>query len=289
MGAAQIAERLDDAVASEEQVEAFAGAPVLANIPFDISAQSGLGSLRESAAALRVEALRTLRTSLRFIDVDHPPRCIVVTSCEPGVGKSVTSSTLAAVLADAGARVAVVEGDLRRPRLRQYMGVGAVPIGLADVLLERRDVLDAVRVVDTHFEAARDEAGDVALLASGVYVPNPSELLGSVRMREVIERLKESYDTVIIDAPPLTPVTDAAVLATLSDGVLMVVEYGQTSKRDLTKALGALDRVSARLLGIVANKTAMERGYDYSYIYPDQRISGTRLEEAEAITPPPEH
>jgi capsular exopolysaccharide synthesis family protein len=268
--AAQILERLDDTIKSDDELSKSYGLSTLARIPLDQSVREGLDSLKSEGAGARLEALRTLRTALRYIDVDNPPRCLVVTSCDAGAGKTATSATLAAVVADAGNTVVVLEGDLRRPSLREYLGATHEAVeGVAEVLGEGRDVTELLHVVDRPH--ATESAGTVSLLSSGRAVPNPSELLGSNRMRALIDTLRDSYDMVIIDAPPLLPVTDAAILATISDGVVFIVEYGRTTRSGLRQALGSLDQVDARLLGVVVNKAAAARRYRYGYGYTTSR------------------
>jgi capsular exopolysaccharide synthesis family protein len=263
IGAANALERLDDTISSEDELREVFGLTVLAEIPNDPSASEGLLA-KGKRTTMRLEALRSLRTSLRYINVDDPPHCFVVTSCDVSVGKSVTSSSLAAVMSDSGNDVVVVEGDLRRPRLRSYLLAPHRTEGLADVLTGDLGVDDLLFSVPR--ESKAPGAGRLDLLAASGFVPNPSELLGSQRMRALCDELRVRYSTVIIDTPPVLAVTDALILATVADGVLLVVQYGATSRRDLRRTLDFLEQVHANVLGVLVNKvqTAPEY-YGYSY------------------------
>jgi capsular exopolysaccharide synthesis family protein len=223
--------------------------------------------LSTSAATGRREALRGLRTALRYIDVDNPPRVIMVSSCSPGDGKTTTSACLAAVLADQGPDVVLFEGDLRRPTLRRFLGESPVHPGVAEVLGDDKKFTDLVTPIER--EDAPVGAGKLDLLAAGVPVPNPSELLGSHRMRALVDGLKSHYDLVIIDASPVLPVADAVVLSAIVDGVLFIVEPGRTTREELRRALALLGQVDVRLLGAVVNKTSAKklRGYGHGYGY----------------------
>lgn len=264
LGVATALESVDDSVTTEDDISGL-GLTYLAHVPLDSTASAGLLSLSSKTAAPRLEALRTLRTALNYVSVDSPPRCIVVASCEAGSGKSVTASTLAAVMAAEGRRVAVVEGDLRRPQLRSYMNARASEHGVADVLALGLDVANAMVPVDNPLGSR----GSLDVLVAGHPVPDPSELLGSQRMRRILGDLKRAYDIVIVDAPPLLLVTDGAVLAAASDGVVLVVEYGRTPRHDLRRASATLQQVSARVLGVVVNKAKPSpSSYYYTVGFP---------------------
>ena len=266
-GLAQLRERLDNSIESDEELQTDFGLQVLSHVPYDANVREGLASLGGSSATGRREALRGLRTALRYVDVDNPPHVIVITSCRPGDGKTTTCASLAAVLADQGQDVAVVEGDLRRPKLRQYLGNLPEGEGVSEVLGEGRKLETLMRTIDRSDGPA--SAGKLDLLGAGAVVPNPTELLGSHRMAALVEDLRALYDLVIIDAPPLLPVTDAVVLSTIVDGVLLVVEPRKTTRNELQRAVGLLRQVDARLLGAVINKTSAKdrHGYGYGYGY----------------------
>lgn len=202
------------------------------------------------------EALRELRTNIRFMDVDRPPRVIVVTSPLPGDGKSTTCVNLATTIAATGEPVVLVDADLRRPVVHTIFGlIGEV--GLSTVLSGSVNVDDALQAV----------AGSPSLrvLTAGRTPPNPSEVLSSGRMAQLLSELSESA-TVIIDAPPVLPVTDAAVLSTRADGCLIVVGAGRTTFDVLKRALQSVERVGARCFGVVINRVP-KRGGSYGYRY----------------------
>jgi capsular exopolysaccharide synthesis family protein len=189
------------------------------------------------------------RTNLRFVDVQEPARIIAVTSALQGEGKTTLSCNLAITLAEAGWRVLLVDADLRRPRVAEYLGFEAV-LGLTDVLLGDVQVGDVVQ-----------RWGDRSLLVlpSGSAPPNPSELLGSKAMADLLLVLRESADIVIIDTAPLLAVTDGVVVAVQADGALLVTQQGRTSRSQVAAAARSLHSVSVRLLGCVLNMAKVAR------------------------------
>lgn len=238
-------------------------------IPFDGGNASGSKNAHLFAIA---ESMRELRTNIQFMDVDNPPRIIVVTSPLPGDGKSTTASNLAITLAANGQRVVLIDGDLRRPMIGTIFGLieGA---GLTDVLAARASISDVAQAVGN---------GNLLVVGAGKIPPNPSEVLGSERMRELLESIaREAF--VIVDAPPLIPVTDASILAHHTDGAIVVSTVGKTTYEVLAKALSNLDRAGARALGIVLNRVpkrgsgAAYYGYQYhgEYYRADESKAGT--------------
>ncbi len=203
-----------------------------------------------SAAA---EAYRTLRTSLEFSSLDRPLRTLVVTSSSPDEGKSTTVANLALALAQAGRRTVVVDADLRRPSLHSLFGLPNVA-GLTSMMLD---------------EAAAQppyQAGPVAglrVLTSGPLPPNPAELLASRRLDDVLARLTQDADIVLFDAPPLTAVSDAAVLAARVDGVILVVQAEKTRREAVQRAKKTLERVNAHLVGAVLTEVKGDKGLTY--------------------------
>jgi receptor protein-tyrosine kinase len=198
---------------------------------------------------------------LQFLNVDNPPRVIVVTSSVPGEGKSTLAVNLSTALAQSGSRVTLVEADLRRPRVTRYMGlVGGA--GLTNVLAGTAELHEVTQPWGD---------GKLSVLAAGPMPPNPSEMLGSAQMRSLLQSLRETQDYVIIDTPPLLPVTDAAVLSVLADGCVITTRFGKTRREQLTEAAATLSRIDAKLLGIVLNRVpqaaAVARGYGYGYGY----------------------
>ncbi|WP_308467500.1 polysaccharide biosynthesis tyrosine autokinase [Rathayibacter soli] len=219
---------------------------------------TGRSSARDATFAYS-EALRTMRTNLQFVDVDNPPRTIVITSPLPGDGKSRIACELAKTLAATGSPVILVDGDLRRSTVAKNLGLpgGA---GLADVLAGR------VRLAEVLQQAPG--VPNLLVLTAGSTPPNPSEVLGSARMRALLGELATD-GIVIIDAPPLLSVTDAAVLAHQADGALLVTRAGKTTYELAEKALEALHKARGRTLGVVLNRVPL-RGVDaspYAYAY----------------------
>ena len=257
----------DRRIRNAEDAEQKSGIAVVGTLPWvpafdadnrliDASASNSTGKNGTFAVS---EAFRALRTNLQFMDVDHPPKTIVVTSPLPGDGKSTVACNLALTLAAAGTTVVLVDGDLRRSMVAKTMGLpgGA---GLSDVLAGRAALAEVLQ--------RTPKSNNLLVLAAGSVPPNPSEVLGSERMHTLIADLAK-HATVIIDAPPLLPVTDGAVLAHQADGALVVVTLGKTTYDLLDKALNTLQKARGRALGIVLNK-APTRGADantYSYEY----------------------
>jgi capsular exopolysaccharide synthesis family protein len=255
LGAAVLREILDTTIRTAEALQQVVGAPALGTVPFDPAAKKAPLILADGAGTARAEALRQLRTNLRFIGVDRPVRTLVVTSAVPGEGKSSTAANLAIVLAESGHRVLLVDADLRRPRLAAYLGLeGAV--GLTNVLVGQADARDVLQPWGP---------GGLQVLASGFVPPNPSELLGSQHMHDLLVALGEEFDTVVIDAPPLLPVTDAAVVAARADGALLVSRCRKTSQSQARAAATALRAVDARLVGCVLNMVPTKGSDAYHY------------------------
>ncbi|MGN8027001.1 polysaccharide biosynthesis tyrosine autokinase [Microbacterium sp. 22242] len=259
---------LDRRIRSVEQVERETGVAVVGTIPEEKSftADNRLlpfdgGSSNSSDRAHLfgiAEAVRELRTNLQYMDVDNPPRIIVVTSPLPGDGKSTIASNLAVTLASSGQPVVLIDGDLRRPMIDTVFGLphGA---GISDVLAGRATIAEV---------AQRFGNGQLLVVTAGKVPPNPSEVLGSARMRELLKSIAREA-IVVIDAPPLIPVTDAAVLSHSADGAIVVGTVGKTKYEVLAKALANLERAGARPLGIVLNRIP-RRGsgaayYGYQY------------------------
>ena len=201
------------------------------------------------------EAYRTLRTNLEFSSLDKPICSMVVTSAAPEEGKSTTLANLAVAIAHAGKRVILVDCDLRRPSLHQIFNVRGAT-GFTDMMRDdnwmARPPLQETSVPN------------LRLLTSGTIPPNPSELLASRRMSEVITALQQQADMTLFDAPPVVAVTDAAVLATKVDAVLLVISAGRTKREHARQAKALLDKVNARLIGTVLNNVKGDAGlYQY--------------------------
>ncbi|RKN15336.1 polysaccharide biosynthesis tyrosine autokinase [Micromonospora musae] len=250
------------------------GSPLLGEIPFETGARSAPLIVGEAANSSRAEAIRKLRTNLRFVDVHEPARVIAVTSALQGEGKTTLSCNLAIALAEAGWRVLLVDADLRRPKVDDYLGIDA-GVGLTDVLVGDVQVGDVVQ-----------RWGDKSLLVlpSGSAPPNPSELLGSKAMADLLLALRESADIVIIDTAPLLAVTDGVVVAVQADGALLVSQQGRTSRTQVAAASRALHAVSVRLLGCVLNMAKMPKAEAYQY-EAYRVVATTELAEAPAERP----
>jgi capsular exopolysaccharide synthesis family protein len=257
LGAAFARNALDTSVKSVEQLERATGVPNLGTIAYDPKVRKRPLIVQEHPQAPRSEAFRQIRTSLQFIDVDRPNKMIVVASSLPEEGKTTTLCNLAIAMAQAGNKVALVEADLRRPRAANYLGLeGAV--GLTSVLSGQASLEDALQTWGDDL---------FAVLASGPVPPNPSELLASDRMRKLLMELQETYDTILIDTPPLIPVTDAAAVAVHSDGALLITRHGATSRDQVQKAVGVLAGVNVRVLGTVFSMTPASGTSSYYYAY----------------------
>jgi capsular exopolysaccharide synthesis family protein len=243
VGAAVLRETLDTTVKGKDDLQQLTGATPLGVIAEDPEVAKRPLVVQVEAQSPRAETFRQLRTNLQFVDVDRPLKTVVMTSASAEEGKSTTACNLAITLAQAGVRTILVEADLRRPRVADYMGLeGAV--GLTSVLTGL-----------TSLDEALQPWGRNAMwvLASGPLPPNPSEILGSHQMSELLKTLEDRADVIVLDSPPLLPVTDAAVLARHADGAVLVVRHGKTRREQVTRALEALQGVDARLLGTVLN------------------------------------
>ena len=186
-----------------------------------------------------VEEFRSLRTTLQFVEVDNPPRVIVVTSPLAAEGKTTTACNLAIALAQSSLKVCLVEGDLRRPMASTVMGIDG-SIGLSNVVAGQLDLADAL--LPWH-------RGLLTVLPAGTAPPDPTGLLGSNNMATVLATLRKDFDYVVIDAPPILPVSDAAVLARGTDGAVLVARHGSTRREQLARAVADLEAVQARIIG----------------------------------------
>ncbi|WP_344087316.1 polysaccharide biosynthesis tyrosine autokinase [Luedemannella helvata] len=259
--AALLRETLDTTVKSAEVLTKVAGVPVLGVIPLDASARKAPLIVAGKANSARAEAFRQIRTNLTFVDVDRPVRSIVVTSAHRDEGKSTTSCNLAIALATAGEKVLLIEADLRRPRLGHYLGLEGA-LGLSNALAGQVDVDQVIQ----------PWGHGLWVLLSGSLPPNPSELLGSDAMRDLLDELTARYDRVVLDTPPLLPVTDGAVVAARADGVILVARSARTTQEQVRKAAQSLNAVGASVIGSVLSMQRPrpgEVGY-YPYYGPEQ-------------------
>ncbi len=254
---AVVRDMLDNTVKGRDELEDTTGTGIVGSIPLDRDRRKQPSISFDSDNSPIAEAFRKLRTNLQFLAVDNPPRVIVVTSSVPSEGKSTTAINLALALSEADHNVVIVDGDLRRPTLHRYLDmVGTV--GFSTVLSGGASLDEALQ--KTRFPG-------VTVLTSGAIPPNPSELLGSMSARNLLQELRSQFDYVIIDSTPLLAVTDAAILAAAADGVLMMVRFGQTKREQLAHAVDSLQSVGAPLLGAVFTMVPLRGTSPYSYGY----------------------
>jgi capsular exopolysaccharide synthesis family protein len=255
IGAAVLRERLDTTVRDDLALQRAAGAPVLGQIPYDDDGKAAPLIVGVAEHSARGEAMRKLRTNLRFIDIQDQCQVVALTSATQGEGKTTTCCNLAITLAESGSRVLLIDADLRRPQVAEYLGLES-RVGLTDVLIGNVSIGDAAQ-----------PWGDLELfvMASGSIPPNPSELLGSERMAHLLRTAREWVDIILIDTPPLLSVTDGAVVAVRADGTVLLSQYGRTSQAQIAAAVNALQRVSARVLGCVLTMTRLSKSDAYHY------------------------
>lgn len=274
-GFALVRQALDTKVRGDHDVRALTDSPLLGAIAFDTAVPAHPVMVADQPLSAPSEAIRRLRTNLQFVGVASGSKTLVITSSVPGEGKSTTAINLAVSMADAGNRVVLVDADLRRPSVAQYLGLEG-RAGLTTVLIGRADVEDVV-------QPWRSSGLDV--LTSGQVPPNPSELLGSPAMADLLAKLESDYDVVLLDTPPLLPVTDATILTKLAGGALVVVGADRIHKAQLVESLETLETADAQLHGLVLNKVARRdtRAYVYENGYYSSRLPGE--EEAPLVAP----
>jgi capsular exopolysaccharide synthesis family protein len=260
---ALIRNQLDRRVRSAEILEKELGLPVVGRLPFvehlderralATDTVPGAREATRTTAAL-TEALREIRTNLSFLNVDDPPRSLVISSSTAGEGKTTVSANLAATIAQSGQRVVLIDCDLRRPAQADLLGL-TNGTGLSDLLSGRAQLDQVVQ--------QRSDVENLYVITSGRTPPNPSELLASRSMRDLVESLEQDA-FVVLDAPPLLAVTDAAILAREADGMLLVVSAKRATLDQVRRAADAVHRVSGRIFGAVLNRVPV-RGVDAFY------------------------
>jgi len=204
------------------------------------------------------EAYRVLRTSVLLSSADKPPKTILVTSGQPGEGKTTTVINTAISLAQLGASVLIVDCDLRKPSVHKPLGVDHV-LGLSTYLARRAELDDVIQKLPIP---------NLSVLASGRIPPNPAELISSSRMKELLVLLSERYDHILIDSPPLLKVTDPVILATLVDGVMLVVHGGKSTREVVRRTRQELASSGAKIFGVVLNNVDPQHG-GYEHYYYD--------------------
>lgn len=248
---------LETSISSTEQLATVTGAPSLGLVHADPEAKRRPLIIEDDAYSLRAESFRQLRTHLQFVDVDTPPRSMLVTSARAEEGKSTTACNLAISMAQSGLRVCLVDADLRRPSASRYLGLegGA---GLTSVLVGHATLDEVLQPW---------QGGLLDVLSTGPIPPNPSELLGSAGMHHLLNELEARYDLVLLDSAPVLPVTDAVVLGTLTSGTLLIVRAGRTRHDEVKRAAAQLRGVGGRIYGGVLvglrRKSARDQGYGY--------------------------
>ncbi|MBK7202915.1 polysaccharide biosynthesis tyrosine autokinase [Candidatus Amarolinea dominans] len=261
LGLAFLVEYLDDTIHDSEQVRDLLGLATLGAIlrvrPRD-NPEAALVTLDKKHSPI-AEGYRVLRTNIQFSGVDEPVRALLITSASPQEGKSTTTANLAVTLAQADQRVILVDTDLRRPTAHKLFNLSN-NVGITSALMQRADEAADAVLQDTAVSGLR-------VLTSGPLPPNPSELLGSERMRHLVERLRSQCDVLIFDSPPVMAAADAAILSTLVDGTLLVIDADSTRRAEALRAQETLAKVGGRLLGVVLNKLGERSSGYYSYYY----------------------
>jgi capsular exopolysaccharide synthesis family protein len=276
IGIGVLREVLDTRIRTERDVKSVTEAAIVGGIAFDPKAVARPLIVQDDPRSPRAESFRSLRTNLQFIGAGSAGHSFVVTSSIESEGKSTTAANLAIALAAAGSRVVLVDGDLRRPKVADYMGIEG-GVGLTDVLIGRAELQDVLQPWGR---------SSVTVLPAGKIPPNPSELLGSPGMEHLVETLAKDFDHVIYDAPPLLPVTDSAILGKLVGGALVVVAAGRTTKHQLEGAVTTLEHVGAPVSGIILTMLPTSGpdaygygryGYGYGYGLDEETQSAERV------------
>jgi non-specific protein-tyrosine kinase len=257
VGLALLRDSLDASIKSTEEVTARFKTVALGAVPFDRDTPKHPIATSSGRGPGRAEAFRQIRTNLQFAQIDEQPRSILVTSAVAEEGKTMAACNLAVTLVQLGVDVVLLEGDLRRPRIAEYMGVERA-VGLTSVLMGWAHWSEALQ---------RWGGDDVRLriMAGGPTPPNPSEMLAGEQMDRLMTELEDHCDVVIIDGPPLLPVADSAVLAASASGTIVVVRQGKTKRQQIERALASLEAVDAHLYGLVLNMARKESGGFGSY------------------------
>ncbi len=270
VGAAYLLEYLDDTIKNPEDVEHATELPTLAGIADhkqENGGRRGLVTIQQARSPV-AESYRSLRTAVLFSNVDRQTRTIIVTSANPREGKSITSANLAVVLAQGGNRVLLIDADLRRPTQHEIFGK-PYDYGLTNLLLDMPLTFDSSKLGDMYSQLSRavlaTPINGLYLMTCGKLPPNPAELVGSLRMKTLIKALSTRFDFVVIDTPPILPVTDAVALSTRVDTVLLVSNAGNTRQSQLKHAAARLQEVNANVAGVVLNRVSTRSGDYYHY------------------------
>ena len=239
---ALVRDKLDNSVKTSDDIEEITENSLLVTLPFDPAVKRNPLSIEDHGGSLG-EAFRVLRTNLQFSNLDAKRQMLVVSSAVPEEGKTFVSTNLAISMAKSGRSVLLVDADMRNPNVAELLGLEN-SVGLITVLLGRTTLEHAIQ----------EHVSGVSFLGTGPQPPNPAEVLDTQAMRDLLGTVRAEYDVVIIDAPPILPVADAAILATEVDGVVLLARYGSTSQEQLRQAVARIDSVGGRLLGTILNR-----------------------------------
>jgi capsular exopolysaccharide synthesis family protein len=269
VGLAFLLERLDRRIRDPKEFEEIFDRPLLASIPESRALARGGPAQHENLPTGEQEAFRMLRANLRYFSVDRPVKSVLVTSAAPGDGKSTVSWNLGLAAAGTGAKVLLMETDLRHPSLAASAGLLAPAPGLSTVLagqIEFAEVVQAVMVPNHHAGRAPDRMMDVVV--AGPIPPNPVDLIESERMRAVLREAEERYDLVVVDTPPTSVVSDAIPLIREVSGVIVVTRLGKSTRESVAQLRNQLVHLNAPTLGVVVNAFKSDHGgYGYGYGY----------------------
>jgi len=256
IASALLAEYLDDTVKTPVDAERDLGIPVLGGIPQIDTKEEGELPMLTKPRSSSAEAFRTLRSQIKFSQLDKPIRRLLITSSIEGEGKTLVASNLALAFSTAGVKTLLLDCDLRHPGIHKMFNK------------EREKGLSSVLVGEASLDSCLVEAAEnLSILTSGPIPPNPVEMLDSQRMRELLKELEERFEVVIMDSPPLLGIADAAILSAISDGTVMVVKSGSTRRGLFRQAQQTVEKAGGRILGMVLNFLAPRRGYYYYYYY----------------------
>jgi len=260
VGVGFIVDYIDSAIRDEGEVTRLTGLPVLASIPVIDGGQKGTFILTDqNLSSSTAEAFRSLRTNIKLSRADGLPSSLLVAGPDKGCGKSMIAINLALSFASVGEKVLLVDTDLRRPSIESYLGISNVG-GLTDLLIGQEKEADIFKF------------NGVDVISSGVLPPNPSELLDSTKMRELLKKWGKAYDLLVLDSPPLLSVSDSSILANEVDETIIVISYGETSRGMISQTVDLFKRLSLKTLGFVLNKVYFHREYGYcNYYYKEYK------------------